>query len=150
MQLVVLLELWESLCGHFAGPMVGGGQKLWLGRKQGGKLDIAATAYPQQAGVFASAAALHGGGDHHGRNRNSDSRVERGEHHGLCPAPAGPGHGDPLGIHIRKLEKKIDRPQRAIGLHAHHVLQVGFRLRAKQAPTVRRVHLRPHRFHAMR
>src|SRR5206468_5161552 len=85
---VNLLQFGKSFGGHFFGPVVRASHALRFGGEQGGELDVAGID-AEQAGVFASAAALHGGAQHHGGGSEGDARIDPGEDDGLAAAAAG-------------------------------------------------------------
>ncbi len=141
-QPVVLLQLRETLGGHFLGPVVGRQQAQRFGGEHRRELDVAGR-HPQQARVFARAAALHGGRDHHGRNGNRDAGIEGAENERLRAAAAGARDRDPLRVHVRQAQEEIHGPEGIIGLHPHDRLQTRFRRGTEQPPILGRAHLRP-------
>ena len=76
---VQLLQFGKAFGGHLLRPVVGRGHAERLGGEQGGELDVAGVD-AEERGVFAGAAALHGGADHHGREgeRHARDRSRRG------------------------------------------------------------------------
>ena len=98
---VELFQFGKSFRGHLLRPIVRASHPLRLGREQAGELDVAGV-YPEEAGVFTGAAALHRGAHHDGRERERHARINRGEKHRLRAAAAGARDGDATRIDFRQ------------------------------------------------
>ena len=136
----MLLQLGKALGHDLLGPVVGAGHAQRPGSGQGGKLDVA-RADAQAAAVFAGAAALHGGRDHHGRKADGRPRIDGAQRIKVCvPPPLAPVTPIRVGIDVRQRAQPIERADRVVGLQAHDALQAQLGLRAEKPPVLGRVH----------
>jgi hypothetical protein len=115
---------------------------LGFGGEEGGELDVAGFD-AEEGGVFTGAAALHGGADHDGGERELNAGINGSEEHGLGAAAAGAGDRDAVGIDFRQAQQEVQGANRVPRLQAHRALQMRLGLGTEQAPVLGRVHLGP-------
>ena len=141
-QLVESQQLGKPLGLHFPGPVIGGCQAKRPGSEECSEVNIP-RADSQAGGILAGTASLHCRGDHDRGHGNFQPGIYCREHEGLRAPSTCPGDCQAIRVHILECQQEIHCPYGTPCLQPHHTLQVGFRLRAKQAPLRCRVHPGP-------
>ena len=140
-ELVKRLQVGESLDRHFLRPVIGRVHALGLGGEERGDFYVTGV-NAEERGVLAGAAALHAGTDHHHRVGEGEAWVGRCEQHRLRAAAAGTRHRETSGIDFGERQQEVDTSDQVERLQTHHTLQIGFGLRAIEAPLLHRVHFK--------
>ena len=131
-----LFQLGEAFSLDVDGPVAGAAHGEGFGSEEGGEVDVAG-ADAQVGGVLADAAALHGGGDHDGREGDAGAIIDAAEDEGLRAAAAGAGHADALPVHIRQVDEEIEGADAVPGLQAHEAVQPHLGFHIGEAAAVR-------------